>query len=473
MKWINFLTTLIKKHINKNIQIFCLLISSIIFCFDYSIYMDGQYHIVDGEYYKTSTIYYDESNYYDGYSSTQHIFEVPYPAIDYWWDEPRFYFNISGDFDGDSEYADILIESQMIGTMGSNFFDEYQNNDNNCNFFDEYYISPYEFNNYVDEYSLDSNSIRVTIQNSEEVGYNICGDDFHKVSLKYKTNLDNEFNLGDIPIGESKNFDLIIYNNEFGWEDEEGTEFVIIALSGDSSFYCTDGDITCGNQFIELNDNHTVNITFTPSEVQNFESILYIYGDTSAGNNLKEIKLTGAGVLLQTLGDLNSDDILNVYDIIILIDNIFNINYNPVGDMNSDGMLNVADIILLVNNILDDVSVGFAGPYLNIPTSDDNKDSNNSSLPNSFELKQNYPNPFNPSTTIDFTVPNVSNVKINIFDLNGRLVNTLINNSLASGKHSVIWNSDDLIGNKVSAGIYIYTLTSNEISITNKMILVK
>ena len=185
MKWINFLTTLIKKHINKNIQIFCLLISSIIFCLDYSIYMDGQYYIVDGEYYQTSTIYYDESNYYDGYSSTQHIFEVPYPAIDIYGrnHNPRFNFNISGD----SDYADILIESQMIGTIGSNFYDEYGYNDNNCNFYEEYELSIPEFNNYVDEYSLDSNSIRVTIQNSEEVGYNICGDDFHKVSLKYET----------------------------------------------------------------------------------------------------------------------------------------------------------------------------------------------------------------------------------------------------------------------------------------------
>jgi len=313
--------------------------------------MDGQYYIVDGEYYQTSTIYYDESNYYDGYSSTQHIFEVPYPAIDIYGRDhnPRFNFNISGDFDGDSEYADILIESQMIGTIGSNFYDEYDN----CNFYENYDLNPSEFNNYVDEYSLDSNSIKVTIQNSEEVGYNICGDDFHKVSLKYETDLDNEFNLGAIPVGESKNFDLIIYNNQLQWYDEdEGTELTIIALNGDSSFYCTDGDITCGNQFIELNDNHIVNITFTPSQVENFESTLYIYNNEGNEGVLKEIKLTGTGILLQTLGDLNSDDILNIYDIIILIDNIFNINYNPVGDINSDGILNIADIILLVDIIL-------------------------------------------------------------------------------------------------------------------------
>ena len=88
-------------------------------------------------------------------------------------------------------------------------------------------------------------------------------------------------------------------------------------------------------------------------------------------------------------------------------------------------------------------------------------------------LNQNYPNPFNPSTTINFTVPNMTEVKINVFDINGRLVNTLINSSLTSGQHSVVWNGEDSAGNKASAGIYMYTLTSDEVSITNKMILVK
>ena len=119
------------------------------------------------------------------------------------------------------------------------------------------------------------------------------------------------------------------------------------------------------------------------------------------------------------------------------------------------------------------VYVGYAGEDLNLATSDYNEDSNNSTLPSSFELTQNYPNPFNPSTTINFTIPNMAEVKINVFDINGRLVNTLINSSLTSGQHSVVWNGEDSAGNKASAGIYMYTLTSDEVSITNKMILVK
>ena len=67
----------------------------------------------------------------------------------------------------------------------------------------------------------------------------------------------------------------------------------------------------------------------------------------------------------------------------------------------------------------------------------------------------------------------MSDVNISVYDINGRLVNTLMNNTLSSGTYSVVWNGDDMNGNSVSAGIYMYSLTSSDISITNKMILVK
>ena len=119
------------------------------------------------------------------------------------------------------------------------------------------------------------------------------------------------------------------------------------------------------------------------------------------------------------------------------------------------------------------VYVGFsdgAQPDLAIDEEDSIEES---IIPGSFELTQNYPNPFNPSTSINFTVPSLSDVNISVYDINGRLVNTLISNTLAAGTYDVVWNGDDMTGNSVSAGIYIYNLTSGETSITNKMILVK
>ncbi len=120
------------------------------------------------------------------------------------------------------------------------------------------------------------------------------------------------------------------------------------------------------------------------------------------------------------------------------------------------------------------VYVGSVGEDLNLSVEDgNNPNENNLIVPNSFELNQNYPNPFNPSTTIDFSVPEVSDVNVSVYDINGKLVNTLMNNTLASGTYSVVWNGDDINGSPVSAGIYMYNLTSGNVSITSKMVLVK
>ena len=119
------------------------------------------------------------------------------------------------------------------------------------------------------------------------------------------------------------------------------------------------------------------------------------------------------------------------------------------------------------------VYVGFSDGGEGGMTIDDNDSINESIIPGDFELRQNYPNPFNPSTTINFTLPELSDVNISVYDISGRLVNTLVNENLPSGTHSVVWNGNDMNSNKVSAGVYMYTLTSDEISITNKMILMK
>jgi len=116
------------------------------------------------------------------------------------------------------------------------------------------------------------------------------------------------------------------------------------------------------------------------------------------------------------------------------------------------------------------VYVGFSDGGETLSVNDDNPID---VIPGTFDLNQNYPNPFNPSTTINFTVPNFSDVKINVFDLNGKLINTLIDAPFSSGTYNVMWDGDDSNGNKVAAGIYMYNLTSDETSITNKMILIK
>jgi hypothetical protein len=93
-------------------------------------------------------------------------------------------------------------------------------------------------------------------------------------------------------------------------------------------------------------------------------------------------------------------------------------------------------------------------------------DENNTPL--SFELYQNYPNPFNPSTTIEFDIPEKTNVKLIIYDILGREVKKLIDKELDPGKYKVNFDAKDL-----SSGVYFYTLRTSKFTKTNKMLLIK
>jgi hypothetical protein len=94
-------------------------------------------------------------------------------------------------------------------------------------------------------------------------------------------------------------------------------------------------------------------------------------------------------------------------------------------------------------------------------------------LPSKFELANNYPNPFNPTTIINYTVPQYANVSIAVYNILGKRIATLTNKPHNPGNYSVTWNGTDDAGLKVSSGIYFYSLTTNNISIVKKMILMK
>ncbi len=89
-------------------------------------------------------------------------------------------------------------------------------------------------------------------------------------------------------------------------------------------------------------------------------------------------------------------------------------------------------------------------------------------LPISMELEQNYPNPFNPTTNISFSLPSNQQVTLEVFNPLGQRVATLVNSQLSAGSHNVSFDASAL-----SSGVYIYRLTSNNVSLTRKMMLVK
>lgn len=94
-------------------------------------------------------------------------------------------------------------------------------------------------------------------------------------------------------------------------------------------------------------------------------------------------------------------------------------------------------------------------------------------LPSQFSLEQNYPNPFNPSTIISYNLPKSSNVQIKIFDALGREIRSLINEEKVAGKYNIAWDSRDNYGQKVSSGIYFYSIVAGDFVESKKMVLMK
>ncbi len=95
-------------------------------------------------------------------------------------------------------------------------------------------------------------------------------------------------------------------------------------------------------------------------------------------------------------------------------------------------------------------------------------------LATKFKLDQNYPNPFNPTTTIRFSVPHAENVSLQIYDMRGALIKTLVNHEVyQQGTYEVRWDGKDNLGVKVASGIYFAKMAAGKFMQTRKMSLVK
>jgi hypothetical protein len=93
--------------------------------------------------------------------------------------------------------------------------------------------------------------------------------------------------------------------------------------------------------------------------------------------------------------------------------------------------------------------------------------------PKPLTLLQNYPNPFNPSTIISFYLPGPEHVSLDIFDIQGRKVRTLVDADKGIGTYDVIWNGINDAGNTVASGVYYYRLVAGKKAITKKLILLR
>jgi hypothetical protein len=92
----------------------------------------------------------------------------------------------------------------------------------------------------------------------------------------------------------------------------------------------------------------------------------------------------------------------------------------------------------------------------------------NNQIPEKYSLEQNYPNPFNPSTNINFALPKQGFVKLVVYDITGRVVNTLLNEDKKAGTYSILFNAENL-----ASGVYYYKIESGDFQSTRKMLLIK
>jgi hypothetical protein len=96
-------------------------------------------------------------------------------------------------------------------------------------------------------------------------------------------------------------------------------------------------------------------------------------------------------------------------------------------------------------------------------------------LPKSFGMKQNYPNPFNPSTTIAYDIPEGKEVfvRLNVYNIRGQLVRTLVNETMSEGSYKIQWDGKDNNGRYTSSGVYFYRIQAGDYSKTRKMVILK
>ena len=93
--------------------------------------------------------------------------------------------------------------------------------------------------------------------------------------------------------------------------------------------------------------------------------------------------------------------------------------------------------------------------------------------PEGFQLTQNYPNPFNPSTTIRFSIPTKSSIKITIYNTLGQRIKVLADGQYLTGEYSVRWDGRNEVNQLVSSGVYFYELSTNKQSLFRKLIFLK
>ncbi len=270
----------------------------------------------------------------------------------------------------------------------------------------------------------------------------------------------------------------------------------------DSSAYNFDPDATLNDgSCIPYGDVNTDGIINVMDIVMMIDFILY-------GSGLDDMQ--------QTLGDVNTDGIINVLDIVILIEQILggqlsrgistsnaiiyfgngNLQFKADGDIAGIEMAVSGDFKITNSSLPAGWEISHSESVIILYSMDGSSLDNstlfeyegdftvystvvadwyesiisvsNVEIPKEFALLPAYPNPFNPVTNINFTVPVECDVTIEIYNIQGRKVTSLLSSSIRAGSHSLVWDA-----NIHTSGLYFMKMTSNEFTQFQKIMLLK
>jgi len=159
------------------------------------------------------------------------------------------------------------------------------------------------------------------------------------------------------------------------------------------------------------------------------------------------------------------------------VNGIVHFTYDPETKNSETWPFSSEQYLVLNIAILPGISSGFTESEMEIDYvriyASPNLSSQIVTTPKTYNLNQNHPNPFNPGTTINYALPEASNVRVSIYNIKGQEVATLANDFQEAGYRSLWWNGTDNSGNKVSGGMYLYRIQAGSFTKTMKMVLLK
>jgi len=240
-----------------------------------------------------------------------------------------------------------------------------------------------------------------------------------------------------LPINDNVNNMVAVF-----WDDLYDVEYF---GEGDIFYYYDNPN----NRFIVEWDSISHNDSITEPKREVFQAILLDPAHYSTSTGDGEIIFQYKKVVVlenMTIGIENNNQNIG-------IQYVYNLDYDPTA-----------------TDISKQLAIKFTTepPFNNVLTSTEN-DWDPDKIPSAFNLGQNFPNPFSSATWINYSVPELSNLKLNIYNVRGELITTLQNGQFEPGKYSIKWNGLNDEGRSVTSGIYFYRLQTDDFIETKKM----